>query len=167
LKELRAQSFAQECLVPRSVLIQIANRHGLKWNTLSAEDIARLTADSHVEQRFVLRAAFDAELITSDQLESYQATACETQLRNLSTHALNTREYLQTLAAQSPKWIAENRNTEVGRRSLRLPSTYVSQVIDALRAGEISEGKAAEMLMMDRDTFRSRFNSMQDAEKVA
>jgi hypothetical protein len=75
----------------------------------------------------------------------------------ISPHMLTTREYVQSLAATAPKWIARNRTTSLGTRRLRLPAGYVKQIIDAANAGEISVGKAAEMLMMDRYTFAERF----------
>jgi Zn-dependent peptidase ImmA (M78 family) len=160
LKELRAQTFAQECLVPRSVLVQITNRHGLKWSHLSSTEIATLMADSHVEQRLVLKAAYEAELIDADQLEHYSGIDCADELRTLSSHAWNTQEYLRSQPSQMPPWIAKNRNTEFGRRSLRLPSLYVGQVIEACSANQISEAKAAEMLMIEDSTFRKRFGSL-------
>jgi len=168
LKELRAQTFAQECLVPKAVLVQISNRFGIKWDNLTSMSIAQLMAYSHAEQRLVLKAAHDAELIDTEQLQQYTNVDCSADVRQLTTHALNTREYLRSQAFEMPKWIAENRNTELGRRSLRLPSLYVGQVLDAWTNQQISEGKAAEMLMVDRDTFRSRFNSLsKGTEKAA
>src|ERR1035438_4658203 len=168
LKDQRAQAFAQECLVPKSVLVQLANRFGLKWGSISAANLATLVGYSHVEQRLVLRAAYDSELISAEQLEAYGALDCASELRELTTHALSTREYLRKQAVEMPKWIAENRNTDLGRRSLRLPSLYVGQVIEALNGQQISESKAAEMLMMARDTFVTRFGSLiGGAEKAA
>jgi Zn-dependent peptidase ImmA (M78 family) len=155
--ELRAQVFAQECLVPRSLLVHVANHFGLKWSELTAEDVAHIVAHSHAEQELVLKAAFEHELIDAEELERYRHYECDALVRRLSTHALTTREFLRTYAAESPKWVAENRNTSVGRRPLRLPSAYVGEVIGAFRCGEISLGKAAEMLMMEEDTFRDRF----------
>lgn len=168
LKDQRAQAFAQECLVPKSVLVQLANRFGLKWGSISAANLATLVGYSHVEQRLVLRAAYDSELISAEQLEAYGALDCASELRELTTHALSTREYLRKQAVEMPKWIAENRNTDLGRRSLRLPSLYVGQVIEALNGQQISESKAAVMLMMDRETFVTRFGSLiGGAEKAA
>ena len=49
-----------------------------------------------------------------------------------------------------------------------MPSLYVGQVIEALNGQQISESKAAEMLMMDRETFVTRFGSLiGGAEKAA
>jgi Zn-dependent peptidase ImmA (M78 family) len=168
LKELLAQTFAQECLAPRSVLVQIANRFGLHWDALSAGDVARLMAESHAEQSLVLTAAYEAGLLSSEEMIRCKQLECDSALREVSEHALTTREYLQKLASDSPKWIAENRNTSVGRRSLRLPSLYVSLVLESLSDGQISEGKAAEMLMMDRETLRGRFGTpLEEPAEVA
>jgi hypothetical protein len=56
--------------------------------------------------------------------------------------------------------MAENRNTAVGARTLRLPAGYVQQVIETANTGDISFAKAAELLMMDRYTFTERFGDM-------
>jgi hypothetical protein len=85
---------------------------------------------------------------------------CGSVLRELSFHAWPTRDFLRQQAGESPKWIAENRNTTVGARSLRLPAGYVQQVIETLNTGEISVAKAAELLMMDRYSFAERFGDL-------
>jgi Zn-dependent peptidase ImmA (M78 family) len=163
ISEIRAQKFAQECLVPRSVLVHAENRLGLKWTELSPENVADLVTSTHAEQALVLKAALDNSLIDEDLLRTYLAYDCRSLIRQSSPHALTTREYLRTLANQSPKWIAENRNTSVGQRPLRLPSNYVAEVIDTYDQGEISMGKAAEMLMMDKEAFRDRFSPVLQA----
>ncbi len=155
--ELRAQTFAQECLMPKSVLVQCANRFGVNWSSLSKDDLAQLVAASHAEQGLILKAAFEEGFINHAQLSDYSHYQCDESIRKLSSHALSTREYLRSVAADSPKWIAENRNTSLGRRPLRLPSAYVEQVLAAFKAGDISMRKASEMLMMEEETFCARF----------
>lgn len=157
IAEERARSFSQECLVPRSVLVHYANQQGIKWADLTVEQLAQLIANTHVEQRTLLRAAYDGGLIPEDLKDRYVAYDCAPLLRKLSPHTLTTREYSQSVAAEAPKWIARNRTTSFGARRLRLPAGYVKQVIDAVNDGEISVGKAAEMCMMDRYTFAERF----------
>ncbi len=157
ISEERARSFSQECLVPRSVLVHYANQLGINWSDLKVEQLAQLVAETHVEQRMLMRAAYGNGLITDDLRERYYAYDCAPVLRRISPHTLSTREYMQSLAAETPKWIARNRTTSLGTRRLRLPAGYVKQVIDATNAGEISVGKAAEMCMMDRYTFAERF----------
>jgi len=157
IPEERARAFSQECLVPRSVIVHYANQLGIKWNELTMEQLARLVAETHAEQRLVLRAAHGNGMITDDLLARYSAYDCTAVLRAISLHMLTTREYMKSLAAEMPKWIARNRTTALGTRRLRLPAGYVKQVIDATNSGEISIGKAAEMLMMDRYTFLERF----------
>jgi Zn-dependent peptidase ImmA (M78 family) len=162
LSEVRARAFAQECLVPRSVLLHYTNHLRIHWERLSAEEIAKLIASTHVEQVTLLRAAFDSGFISDDQLQQYLAYDCSGVLREISYHAWTTREFLRQQAGESPKWIAQNRGTTVGTCSLRLPAGYVKQVIDTLNMGEISLGKAAELLMMDRYTFSDRFGDLVD-----
>jgi len=160
VSEERARSFARACLVPRSVLTHFVNQMGLKWDTLSVEQLAQLVAQAHVEQRVVLGLAHEHGLISDEMRDRYLAFDCAQALRHVSSHALTTREFLQKEAADAPKWIAENRNTTLRTRRLRLPAGYVQQVIEATNAGEISRGKAAEMLMMDRYTFADRFGEL-------
>jgi len=160
LSEVRARAFAQECLVPRAVLVHYTNQLGVNWQCLTAQDIAKLIASIHVEQSTLLLAAYDGSFISKDQLQQYQACDCGGALREISYHAWTTREFLRQQPGESPKWIAQNRGTTVGMRSLRLPAGYVKQVIDTLNMGEISIGKAAELLMMDRYTFADRFGDL-------
>jgi hypothetical protein len=157
ISEERARSFSQECLVPRSVLVHYANQLGIKWNELTVRELAQLIAETHVEQRVIINAAYGSGLIAQDLVERYSACDCSSTLRTISPHTLTTREFMQSVAAESPKWIAGNRTTSLGTRRLRLPAGYVQQVIEATNSGEISVGKAAELLMMDRYTFAERF----------
>ncbi len=157
VSEERARSFAQECLVPRSVLLHYTNKLGIKWSELTVEQLAELVAQTHVEQRTIIHAAYGNGMISEDLRVRYSTYECSPVLRGISPHTLTAREYMKTLAADTPKWIARNRTTSLGTRRLRLPAGYVKQVIDATNSGEISVGKAAEMLMMDRYTFAERF----------
>jgi Zn-dependent peptidase ImmA (M78 family) len=157
ISEERARSFSQECLLPRSVLVHYANQFGIKWNELTVQQLSQLVANTHVEQRTIVRAAYGNGLITDDLRERYDAYDCAQVLRSFSTHSLTTREYMETVAAEMPKWIARNRTTSLGTRRLRLPAGYMKQIIELTNAGEISFGKAAEMCMMDRYTFAERF----------
>jgi Zn-dependent peptidase ImmA (M78 family) len=160
LSEARARTFAQEALVPRSSLVHYANQLGIKWTALTPQQLTELIAQVHVEQKTLLRAVYQADLISEELLSQYSSYNCGALLRDFSPHALPTREYLRTQVDESPKWIAENRNTTVGTRVLRLPAGYVDQVIKTANAGDISFAKAAELLMMDRYTFAERFGEM-------
>ena len=117
-------------------------------------------ASIHVEQDTLLRAAYEQSLISEDLFSQYSNYNVGSVLREISFHAWPTRDFLRQQAGESPKWIAENRNTTVGARSLRLPAGYVKQVIDTLNIGEISVAKAAELLMMDRYSFAERFGDL-------
>jgi len=160
LSEVRARAFTQETLVPRSVLVHYTNQVGLNWQRLTPQQLAQLMASIHVEQETLLRAAYEWNFISDDLYSQYSDYNCGSVLREISFHAWSTRDFLRQQAGESPKWIAENRNTTVGARSLRLPAGYVQQVIDTLNTGEISVAKAAELLMMDRYSFAERFGDL-------
>jgi len=158
--ELRAQSFAQECLVPRSVLLHIAQSHGIKWSNLSARSLARLVAETHVEQRTVITAGIDAGLIAAESGDELKRIDIAQELHDLSQHALSTEEYLELVGTENAQsWIGK-RSTTLAPRSLRLPVGYVSAVVDAYRDCQISSGKAAEYLMIDRAEFSERFGDV-------
>lgn len=159
LAEARAEAFAQDVFVPRPVLLHYTNQLGIQWAALTPRMLALLMAQIHVEQKTIVRAAYDNGLIGVEELQWYTAMDCAAELREVSDHALTTREYLRRQTQASPKWIAENRKT-VGLRSIRLPVGYVDRVIKAVNGGDISEGKAAEMLMVDRYTFLERYGEL-------
>jgi hypothetical protein len=69
---------------------------------------------------------------------------------------LSTEEYLHTLA-ELPPWIASNRQARVGKISVVLPVNYVKRVLEAWEARRIADGKAAEMLFIDKAEFKRRF----------
>jgi Zn-dependent peptidase ImmA (M78 family) len=160
LSEQRAQAFARDFLVPRSVLAHYANQLGVDWSALSAAKLARLIADTQVEQRMLINAAFGAGLVTGDQAEAYRKIDCVDDVRTASSHALSTPEFLSQTGSGSAKWLAENRTAKVGPRRLVLPVGYVEQVVKATASEDISIGKAAEMLMTDEHTFLKRFGDL-------
>jgi hypothetical protein len=160
-KEARARAFAQECMVPSLVLAHFASQFGIKWQSLSARELGRIVANTHAEQRLVLRAALDASFIDREQYDRYSGYECERDIRDFSDHALSTREYLRSRTEESPRlWVAENRKTDLGTRKLRLPVGYIHEVLSTLNAGQISLGKAAEMAMMEKRTFCDRFRDL-------
>jgi Zn-dependent peptidase ImmA (M78 family) len=158
--ELRAQAFAQECLVPKSVLVHVAQSHGIKWANLSARSLARIVADTHVEQRTVVAAAAEAGLIASEATEELKRIDISSDLHELSKHALSTEEYLELIGAKNAdEWIGK-RTTTLTPRPLRLPVGYVTTVVDAYRDCQISLGKGAEYLMIDDSEFAGRFGEI-------
>jgi Zn-dependent peptidase ImmA (M78 family) len=158
--EMRAQAFAQECLVPKSVLTHVAQSYGIKWTNLSARSLARLIADTHVEQRTVVNAAVDACLVAPEMSDELKRLDISADLRELSQHALSTEEYLELIGADNAQgWIGK-RTTTLTPRPLRLPVGYVTIVVDAYRNRQISLGKAAEYLMVDDSDFAERFGDI-------
>lgn len=158
--EMRAQTFAQECLVPKSVLVHAAQSHGIKWTNLSARSLARLVAETHVELRTVLSAAVDANLIPLEMAEELKRVDIAKDLHELSQHALSTEEFLELVGAtNAQEWIGK-RTTTLTPRTLRLPVGYVGAVVDAYRNAQISTGKAAEYLMIDDSEVIERFGDI-------
>jgi Zn-dependent peptidase ImmA (M78 family)/transcriptional regulator with XRE-family HTH domain len=158
--EMRAQAFAQECLLPKSVLVHVAQTNGIKWTNLSARSLAKLVADTHVEQRTIVDAGVEAGLIPEDFSEGLKRVDISKDLRELSPHALSTEEYLELIGStNAQEWIGK-RTTTLSPRSLRLPVGYVKAVVDAYRNCQISVGKAAEYLMIDASEFIERFGDI-------
>lgn len=154
--ELRAQTFAQECLVPRNVLVHVAQTNGIKWNALSERALAKLVAETHVELRTLVSAAADAGLIPFENADALKRANIAPALTELSEHALTTDEYLQKIGTENADWIGK-RPTTLSTRSIRLPIGYVNTVIAAYKDSHISLGKAAEYLMIDESEFVERF----------
>jgi len=160
LAEERADAFALEMLVPGKVLRHVAQRFGIRWDSLDAVALSRLVAEIHVEKRTILRAAVADGLITQAQVDSSADIDISDELRSLSDHALSAREFIsKKYGGQGASW-TRKRNTTIPSRRLRLPTLYISKVVGAFQGGLISKGKAAEMLMIDDDTFCDRFGAL-------
>ncbi len=158
--EMRAQAFAQESLVPKSVLVHVAQTNGIKWTNLSGRSLAKLVADTHVEQRTVVNAGVEAGLIAPETAEEMKRVDISQELHESSPHALSTEEYLELIGStNAQEWIGK-RTTTLSPRSLRLPVGYVTSVVDAYRSCQISSGKAAEYLMIDASEFVQRFGDI-------
>ena len=161
LSEQRAQAFAQEALLPREVLHNIAQSHGIKWTAISAHEFAVLVAETHVEQKLVVRAAVVAGFITPEQGNALIDLEIADQLRQVSERALSTAEFLERLGEDgNTKLLLGRRTATIPSRSIRLPVPYVLTVVDALRDGRISKGKAAQLLMIDKYDLESRFGDL-------
>ena len=158
--EMRAQAFAQECLVPKSVLLHVAQTNGIKWTNLSTRSLARLVANTHVEQRTVVDAGVEAGLIAPEVAEELKRADIGRELHDASQHALLTDEYLELIGADSAKEWLGKRNPTLPSRLLRLPVGYIKLVVDAYSSCQISLGKAAEYLMIDESEFVQRFGDV-------
>jgi Zn-dependent peptidase ImmA (M78 family) len=168
IAESRARAFALNCLLPEGVLTHYTNQLGINWNSLGARELAVLMAKSHSEKRTVLRSAQELGLVDAAQAQHYESLDCSEALRANSSHALTAFEFLASRTESSdPLWSAKNRTTTIGPRPLRLPVAYVEQVIESLNAGEISLGKAAELLMVDETTFLDRFEDLVNVAELA
>lgn len=162
LQEIRADAFAQEALVPPEVLRHMAQKNKIRWDNLSAPVLASLMAATHVEQRLLIKALQEAELVDAETANALKAFDLSDDLRRLTTHALSTKEYLR-LAGAEYEWTI-GRTTTTAPRKLLLPQRHVTGVVDAFRSHQISRGKAARMLMIDEEEFAERFADAQDTD---
>jgi Zn-dependent peptidase ImmA (M78 family) len=154
--EERAQAFSFEALVPREVLRHLSQTNGIRWDKASSNDLATLIAGAHVEQKALVSAALEHEFINEDQAIGYRSLDISSELKAATEHALSTDEFLARKGIDQSPWI-EKRNTTIPVRSLRLPVTYITSVLDAVDNDDISRAKAAELLMIDEETFDERF----------
>lgn len=162
IAEERADAFAQELLVPSRVLSHVAQKAGIAWDGLDDGRMAVLVANVQVEQKSVLKAAWNAGLISSHQYDEYMKLDPSKALKGLTDRALSTSEYIRKYGGQEVEWIGK-RNTTIPSKRLRLPVLYVAKVVEAFQNFQISRGKAAEMLMIDEDTFLERFGHLAEA----
>jgi len=117
-------------------------------------------AYAHVEQKTLLKAAYENGFITDSQkLHEYEGQNCISSLKEFSTHSLTTDEYL-TRNPDDARWIRRSRNTTVGPRSVRLPAGYLKELVEGVNSGVLTTGKAAELAMMDRYSFLDRFGDL-------
>lgn len=158
LSEERAQAFAQECLVPREVLIHMSATLGLNLRALTPMQLATLVARTHAEQKTVISAALSNDMISQEEAELYSTFDIASDLLELSERALTADQFIKKKGLKKAEW-QDKRNTTIPSRSLRLPVNYVKRVVDAAGIGQISPSKAAEFLMIDESTFYSRFGS--------
>jgi hypothetical protein len=108
----------------------------------------------------VVAAGVEAGLIAPEMAEDLKRIDISGDLRELSSHALSTEEYLELIGSvNAHEWIGK-RTTTLTPRSLRLPVGYVTAVVDAYRNCQISLGKAAEYLMIDDSEFAVRFGDI-------
>ncbi len=155
VKEIRAEAFAAEVFASKEMLRHLQSMFGLRWDALSPNDLASLVAYSQIELKLILRSAREHGLLNADLAAGYENTPIFEELKGLSDRALSTEEY-QKVAGANPLPVSI-RMTTIPSRSLRLPVSFIARVISAVRDGAVSESKAAEMLMIDEETFAKRF----------
>lgn len=165
IQEQRADAFAQEALVPFEVLRHFANQRGVRWESLTANELAQLVAFTHTEQRLVVKALRDADLIDDEKHAQLEAFDIADDLRSCTTHALSTDEYMRLADVKEQPWF-KRRTTTTTPRKLLLPFRYVTSVLNAYYASLISRGKAARMLMIDEFQFLDRFEQNEVACEV-
>ncbi|MBZ5494455.1 MAG: ImmA/IrrE family metallo-endopeptidase [Acidobacteriia bacterium] len=164
VKEQRAQAFALECLIPKEVLRHATQTKGINWSRLQPEQLAMLVQLTTVEAGAVLTAAVEADYITHEQAGVYSMMDIGQLLRDIDERALTTDEYLGRLGLKDAPF-AGKRSTTIPTRKLTLPVGYINRVLDAVRADKISIGRAAELLMIHKDTFIERFPAYAEVQE--
>lgn len=157
LIEVRADAFARETLLPKKILLTILNRNGLRSTSLTAEGLAVLVADSGVEKKTVIEVLLEHELIDNALAAHYSSLEIAEQLRRISDHALDTREYIAKIGQKAASVWTGKRMTTFANHKLLLPVPFVKAVVEAVRGYAISISRAADLLMIDEETFATRF----------
>lgn len=161
VQETRADAFAQEALVPFEVLRHVAQIHKVNWHTREPAQIARMVAETHVEQRLLATAVLESQLGNVDDVTFIESCNIADELRKASQHALSTEEYLLSKGV-NPQ-VVKGRTTTATPQKLLLPSKYVMSVLEAFKSRVINRGKAARMLMIDEYEFEERFSEVATA----
>lgn len=154
--EERADAFAEAAIVPQELLRSVAAQGAIQWPRLDEASLALLVAETHAEQRLILRAASEAGFITDDQRLALAEVNLAPRLKELTERALTTAEYLRKYPEKAPEFVGK-RHTTLRARSLRLPVGYIKRVFEAQQSSLISIGRAARMLMIGEGEYRSRF----------
>jgi hypothetical protein len=133
----------------------------MKWDALSRRDVGILIAETHVEQRMLAKAAVDAGLLDPQLGQEVNSWEVWEELRKISDRALTTEEYLEKLAeADKERLLFGKRTTTIPARAIRLPVPYILNVVEALRENRISKGKAAQLLLIEKQDLESRFGDL-------
>lgn len=157
LIEVRADAFARETLLPQKILRTILTRHGLRANSLTAEGLAALVADSGVEKKTIVGVLLEREFIDEALATHYLALDIAGYLRAISDHALSTKEYIAKIGQQSASVWTGKRSAAFAKHKLLLPVPFVKAVVEAVKGYSISISRAADLLMIDEDAFMARF----------
>jgi Zn-dependent peptidase ImmA (M78 family) len=155
--ETRAESFARECLLPKKLVLSFCKQNGTSSTKLTPRSLAALIVFSGVEKKTVVEILRNTELIDDALASQYQDYDVADELRDQSDHALTTSEYIKKIGLESATQWLNKRFTTISTRKLLLPVTYVKAVVEAVRSFNISIGRAAELLMIDKETFYTRF----------
>jgi Zn-dependent peptidase ImmA (M78 family) len=158
--EVRAETFARETLLPKKLLLSLCNKNGFQPSKLTQEGLAVLVAQSDVEKKTVVQVMRDHDLIDEVLFQHYLSYDIAQELREISDHALSTEEYEAKIGPKAVLAWKGKRMTSSTKRKLLLPVPYVKAVLEAVKAYSISVSRAAELLMIDENTFSSRFSDV-------
>jgi Zn-dependent peptidase ImmA (M78 family) len=164
VSELRAQTFAKETLLSKSILLPTLNRNRMKAASLTPIQLATLISETGIEQRTIVEIMLERGMIDNVLADTYLAYDVWGILKSLTDHALSTREYINKIGKKAAAAWTNKRFTTTSARRLLLPVPYVKAVLDAVRGLSISTGRACELLMIDQYTFSERYPEMELAE---
>ena len=162
--ELRAQSFAKESLLPEKVLSTLLSRNGLRCTSLTIDGLARMVADSGVEQKIIIESLRERGMIDSALEATYLGYDIWPVLKSMTEHALSTAEFIEKVGRENAQQWTSKRQTTLSSHRLLLPVPFVKTVIEAVKSFTISIGKACELLMIDQYDFRERFPELEYSE---
>lgn len=157
LTEVRAEAFARECLLPKTLVLSFCSQNGVKPNSLTREALAGLIAFSGVEQKTAVELLREYELIDDALQSEYLGWSIWQDLMRLTDHALSTSEYIEKRGKQIEGLWSDMRRTTLSSRKLLLPIAYVTSVVRAVQSFKISMSRAADLLMIEPEMFQSRF----------
>jgi Zn-dependent peptidase ImmA (M78 family) len=164
IPEHRADAFAQETLVPPEVLRHHHMRVIGHSSAISAEQLAELIAETHVEKRLLVHALLDADLLHEDAEPEVVGLDVSTTLRTFTDRALSAEEYISKHGRDRSDWL-HKRETTIPSRTIRLPVAYVRAVVDTQHNGTITVGRAAELLMIQEGEYCERFGEPDESEE--
>lgn len=157
IAEERADSFAMHALLPRELLVAVENR-GFRLRYLTAETLAHVIALTHAEQKLIVRAALNYDLISEDDAERLGGLKLTLKdLAEVTYHAKGLADLSadQLIYPEVVTWA--DRLTTFPIRGIRLPIPFVKLVLQAFNEGKITASKAAELLMVTRDDLSRRY----------
>jgi len=147
ISEQRADAFAMHALVPYRLLRAIQNR-GIRLAKLDEHGLADLVAQTHAEQRLLIRAALEYGLITAEDADRLAGLRIARALRARTYHARGLADVPreQLIYPEILAW--RDRLTSFPVKGLRLPIPFVRLVLQAFGEQKVTRKRAAELLMI-------------------
>jgi len=165
-REVRANAFALEAILPLQTLVHYCNQLGTSWEELGEDQLAQLVAETHTQASSVLKQAQVHGLISQSQFERYSQLRPGTRLKQYSESALSRKEFLEKHPESLDALIRESQLTSYAPKSMWLSAGYVQMVLEAVKAHKITAKLAAQMLFISDVEFNERFQESLDLHLV-